>query len=161
MSWYYPLEQLHQVPGFENARYEDPYSGGQGNSMRYMALAPRDDALKVEGLDNVFCGGEKAGLLVGHTEAIVTGTLAGHNAVRYLLGRELLVLPETLAVGDAISYVRKAMDTEEGMTKKYTFSGSVYFNRMQELGLYSTDISAIQDRVEKAGLTGVFAGKLA
>ena len=98
---------------------------------------------------------------MGHTEAIVTGTLAGHNAVRYLLGRELLVLPETLAVGDAISYVRKAMDTEEGMTKKYTFSGSVYFNRMEELGLYSTDVSAIRDRVEKTGLTGVFAGKLA
>ena len=53
------------------------------------------------------------------------------------------------------------MDTEEGMTKKYTFSGSVYFNRMEELGLYSTDVSAIRDRVEKTGLTGVFAGKLA
>ena len=161
MSPYYPLEQLHQVPGFEHARYEDPYAGGKGNSMRYMALAPRDNALKVKGLDNVFCGGEKAGLLVGHTEAIVTGTLAGHNAVRYALGQELLVLPETLAIGDAISYVRQVMDTEEGMTKKYTFSGSVYFNRMKELNLYTTDIDAIKAKVDKAGLTGVFSKKLA
>lgn len=129
--------------------------------MRYMALAPRDNALKVKGLDNVFCGGEKAGLLVGHTEAIVTGTLAGHNAVRYALGQELLVLPETLAIGDAISYVRQVMDTEEGMTKKYTFSGSVYFNRMKELNLYTTDIDAIKAKVDKAGLTGVFSKKLA
>lgn len=161
MTPYYPLEQLHQVPGFEHARYEDPYAGGKGNSMRYMALAPRDNALKVKGLDNVFCGGEKAGLLVGHTEAIVTGTLAGHNAVRYALGQELLVLPETLAIGDAISYVRQVMDTEEGMTKKYTFSGSVYFNRMKELNLYTTDIDAIKAKVDKAGLTGVFSKKLA
>lgn len=160
MTPYYPLEQLHQVPGFEHARYEDPYSGGKGNSMRYMALAPRDDALKVKGLDNVFCGGEKAGLLVGHTEAIVTGTLAGHNAVRYALGQEPLVLPTELAVGDAINYVRQAMDTEEGMTKKYTFSGSVYFNRMKELDLYTTDVEAIKARVEKTGLTGVFSKKL-
>lgn len=160
MSPYYPLETLRQVPGFENARFEDPYSGGKGNSMRYMALAPRDNALKVEGLDNVFCGGEKAGLLVGHTEAIVTGALAGHNAVRFALGRELLELPTDLAIGDAIAHVKEQMETEEGMGKKYTFSGSVYFNRMKDLGLYTTDIAEIRARVEKAGLTGVFAGKL-
>ena len=160
MTPYYPLDQLRQVPGFEHARFEDPYSGSIGNSMRYMALAPRDNALKVKGLNNVFCGGEKAGLLVGHTEAIVTGTLAGHNAVRWALGMELLELPTELAIGDAIAYVNEQMETDEGMRKKYTFSGSVYFNRMKELGLYSTDVPAIQAKVEKAGLTGVFSKKL-
>ena len=88
MSPYYPLAQLRQVPGFENARFDDPYAGGIGNSMRYMALSPRDDAMHVEGAKNLFCGGEKAGLFVGHTEAIVTGTLAGYNAMRYALGLE-------------------------------------------------------------------------
>ena len=160
MTPYYPLAMLHQIPGFENARYEDPYAGGKGNSMRYMALAPRTDDLKVKGLDNVFCGGEKAGLLVGHTEAIATGALAGHNAVRYALGRDTLVLPDTLAVGDAIAYVNRAMDTEEGMRKKYTFSGSVYFIRMKELGLYTTDVAAIRARVAAAGLTGVLSAKI-
>lgn len=159
MTPYYPLDMLHQIPGFENARYEDPYSGGVGNSMRYMALAPRDDALKVKGVSNLFCGGEKAGLLVGHTEAIVTGTLAGRNAVLWAEDKELLELPCELAIGDAISFVREAMETEEGMGKKYTFSGSVYFNRMQELGLYTTDVAQIKARVEKAGLTGVFSAK--
>jgi hypothetical protein len=160
MSPYYPLDELRKVPGFKNARFEDPYSGGLGNSMRYFALAPRDNALKVIGIENLFCGGEKAGLLVGHTEAIVTGALAGHNAARYAFGKELLVLPDELAVGDAISHVYEAMKTPEGMGQKFTFSGSVYFNRMKEKGLYTTDIEAIKDRVEKTGLTGVFSKKL-
>lgn len=160
MTPYYPLDMLHKVPGFENARFEDPYSGGVGNSMRYMALAPRDNALHVEGVSNLFCGGEKAGLLVGHTEAIITGTLAGYNAVLWAMGKEVLELPTELAVGDAIAYVKEAMETEEGMGKKYTFSGSVYFNRMKELGLYTTDISEIKARVEKTGLTGIFSRKI-
>ena len=75
MTSYYPLEILRQVPGFANARFEDPYAGGIGNSMRYLGMLPRDDRLRVNGLKNVFCAGEKAGLLVGHTEAIVTAPL--------------------------------------------------------------------------------------
>lgn len=157
MSPFYPLDKLREIPGFENARFEDPYAGGVGNSMRFTALSPRDNALKVQGVDNLFCGGEKAGLLVGHTEAIVTGTLAGHNAVRYTLGKELLVLPESLAIGDAIAHVREQMQTEDGLKLKYTFSGADYFKRMQEKGLYTTDVQKIKDRVAKTGLTNIFA----
>jgi hypothetical protein len=157
MTPFMPLEHLRQIAGLENVRYEDPYSGTVGNSMRYSALSPRDDTMRViGGPDNLFCGGEKAGLLVGHTEAIVTGALAGHNAVRRAAGLPGLTLPTTLAVGDAITHVREAMQTEAGLTKKYTFSGSVYFDRMRACGLYSTDQPAIAARVEAAGLTGVF-----
>jgi hypothetical protein len=156
MSPFYPLDLLRQIPGFANARYEDPYAGGIGNSMRYLALSPRDNSLKVEGVDNLFCGGEKAGPLVGHTEAIITGSLAGHNAVRQALGVETLVIPEELATGDAIAYVNRQMRTEEGLSKKYTFSGSVYFERMKEKGLYATDIEEIKARVERAGVANVF-----
>jgi len=160
MSPFYPLETLRQIPGFENARYEDPYSGGIGNSMRYLALSPRNNELKVEGINNLFCGGEKAGLLVGHTEAIVTGLLAGCNAVRFAIGEELLTIPAELAIGDAIAYVGDQMTTEEGLKFKYTFSGSVYFERMQKEDLYTTDVNEIKDRVEKAGLTGIYNKKL-
>lgn len=38
MSPYFPLEALREIPGFEYARYEDPYAGGQGNSIRYMEM---------------------------------------------------------------------------------------------------------------------------
>lgn len=160
MTPYYPLDMLHKIPGFENARFEDPYSGGIGNSMRYMALSPRDNALKVKGVSNLFCGGEKAGLLVGHTEAIATGTLAGRNAVLWAAGKELLEIPTELAIGDAIAYVNESMETEEGMSKKYTFSGSVYFVRMKKLGLYSTDVSKIAEKVKKTGLAGIFSKKV-
>lgn len=160
MSPYFPLEQLRRIPGFENARFEDPYAGNLGNSMRYMAMSPRDNYLKVIGVENLFCGGEKAGPLVGHTEAICTGTLAGANAVRYAVGAELVAIPTELAVGDAIAYVNEQMKTEEGISKKYTFSGSVYFERMKNLGLYTTDVNEIRERVEKAGMLNFFNQKI-
>ncbi|HHY41284.1 MAG TPA: FAD-dependent oxidoreductase [Thermoanaerobacterales bacterium] len=160
MTPFFPLKDLRQIPGFENARYEDPYAGNLGNSIRYLALSPRDNYLRTEGVDNLFCGGEKAGPLVGHTEAICTGTLAGANAVRWAVGKELIQIPTDLAVGDAIAYVKEQMKTEEGISKKYTFSGSVYFERMKQLGLYTTDVNAIKDRVDKAGMTNVFNQKV-
>ena len=159
MTPYYDLEKLHKIPGFENARYEDPYAGGVGNSMRYLALAPRDDSLKVAGIDNLYCAGEKAGLLVGHTEAIVTGILAGYNSVREHQGEAPLILPRSLTCGDAIAFVREEMETEAGMREKYTFSGSVYFERMKEKGLYQKNPQKIRDRVAAEGLTDVFANR--
>ncbi|NIO21955.1 MAG: FAD-dependent oxidoreductase, partial [Candidatus Aenigmarchaeota archaeon] len=110
--------------------------GGIGNSIRYMAMAPRDDTLKVIGMKNLLCAGEKSGLTVGHTEVIVTGALAGYNSVRYILGEEGLVLPYELAVGDIISYANRQMKTEDGLKRRYTFSGGPYFERMKQLGLY-------------------------
>jgi hypothetical protein len=154
---FFPLESLRRIPGCENARYEDPYAGGLGNSIRYVGMAPRDDALKVKGIENLFCAGEKAGLLVGHTEAIVTGTLAGYNAVKHIKKEKPLLLPATLAVGDAITHVRTQMETEEGLGYKYTFSGSVYFDRMKQKGLYSIDSKEIVKRVDQAGMLGIFS----
>ncbi|MDR3052286.1 MAG: FAD-dependent oxidoreductase [Coriobacteriales bacterium] len=156
MTPFYNLDTLHQVPGFQNARYEDPYAGGKGNSMRYFALAPRDDSLKVEGIDNLFCAGEKAGLLVGHTEAIVTGTHAGYNAARLLAGHAPVVLPTQTVIGDAITWVRTEMDAPGGLSKKYTFSGSVLFERMKEQGSYTTDVASIKARIEALGLSGLY-----
>jgi hypothetical protein len=154
---FFPLAALRKIPGFENARYEDPYAGGMGNSIRYVGMSPRNDALKVDGVENLFCAGEKAGLLVGHTEAIVTGTLAGCNAVRHIRGEKPLILPDTLAAGDAIGYVGTQMSTEEGLGFKYTFSGSVYFERMKAKGLYGIDADQIRKRVERAGMAGIFS----
>jgi hypothetical protein len=156
MTSFYPLEKLRRIPGFENARYEDPYAGGIGNSIRYLACAPRDNTLQVTGVANLFCGGEKTGLLVGHTEAIVTGSLAGRNAVLHTCGRDRLELPAGLAIGDAIAHVGEQMHTAAGLTRKYTFSGAEYFVRMKEKNLYTTDHAVIRERVGRLGLAGVF-----
>jgi len=157
MTPFFPLDLLRSIPGFENARYEDPYAGGIGNSIRYVGMAPRDDALKVEGVENLFCAGEKAGLLVGHTEAICTGIVAGYNAVKSVRREKLLVLPDTLAVGDAIRFVRRQMREEGILSLKYTFSGSVYFDRMRARSLYTKDVQVIRERIAAAGLENVFA----
>lgn len=158
MSPYFPLDQLRTVPGLERARFEDPYSGGVGNSIRYLAMAPRSDALQVEGLDNLFCGGEKTGPLVGHTEAVVTGSVAGLNANRMAQGAALVTLPRTLAIGDMIATVGEVVRGGD-LARKFTFSGATYFERMKELGLYSTDRATIEQRVANAGLEGLFQGR--
>lgn len=68
MTTYYPLEKLRKIPGLEHAKYVDPYAGSKGNSIRYLSVAPRTNDMKVVGVDNLFCAGEKSGLFVGHTE---------------------------------------------------------------------------------------------
>lgn len=156
MTPFYPLEKLRKIKGLENARYEDPYSGGIGNSIRYLSIAPRNNTMKVEGIKNLFCAGEKSGLFVGHTEAIVTGTLAGYNSVRYVFNKELLELPADLAIGDLIFFTNEKMKTEEGLKDRYTFAGSTYFNRMINKGLYTTDHQQIKNRVKKLGLLNIY-----
>ena len=96
MTTYYPLEKLRKIHGLEHAKYVDPYAGSKGNSIRYLSVAPRTNDMKVVGVDNLFCAGEKSGLFVGHTEAICTGSLAGHNAVRLMMGMHLLIFPSSI-----------------------------------------------------------------
>ena len=160
MTPFFDLETLRQIPGFENARYVDPYAGGKGNSIRYLSVAERDDALKVSGVGNLFCGGEKAGLFVGHTEAISTGSLAGHNSVRYLKGMKLLELPRGTAIGDIIAFANESLDKEEGLMTRFTFAGAEYFERMKEKGLYSVDADEIRRRVRRYDLEGIYEEKL-
>ncbi len=151
-----PLHELRQVTGFENAQYEDPRVGSRGNSVRYIGICVREDNLKVIGIDNVFCAGEKCGLLVGHTEAIVTGVLAGYNAVKYVRGEEALVLPRETAIGDMIAYSGEQVKTEEGLSKRTTFAGEVFFERMKNKGLYTIDKEVIEERIKSLGLVNVF-----
>lgn len=160
MTSYYPLDKLRKIPGLEDVRFEDPYAGGKANSIRYLSMAPRDNTLKVKGVENLLCGGEKAGLFVGHTEAICTGTLAGHNAVRIGMGLKCVTLPVTLCVGDIIDYENKMKDTQEGLRNRYTFAGATYFNRMKELDSYTCDISQIKDRVNILKMNNFFKQKL-
>lgn len=160
MTSYYPLEKLRKIKGLENARYNDPYSGGRGNSVRYLSMAPRANNLKVNGVKNLLCAGEKSGLFVGHTEAIATGSLAGHNSVRLSLGMPLLELPRVLALGDLISYANEMLNEPEGCKNRYTFSGGKYFEHMQQEGLYTVDVEVIDKRVSKIGLKDIFNFKL-
>lgn len=160
MTPFFELEKLRQVPGFENARYIDPYAGGRGNSIRYLSVAERNNAMKAEGIENMFCGGEKSGFFVGHTEAITTGSLAGHNAARLLKGLRLLELPRQIAVGDLISYANEMLKTENGLMTRYTFAGAEYFARMKEKNLYTTDKQEIEKRISRYDLQGIYSQRI-
>ncbi|MGB9678564.1 MAG: FAD-dependent oxidoreductase [Thermoanaerobacteraceae bacterium] len=160
MTPFYPLEKLRKIPGLERARYEDPYSGGKANSVRYLSMAPRDNSMKVIGLDNLLCAGEKSGLFTGHTEAMATGCLAGHNSVRLALGMPLLELPRNLACGDLIAYANESIKTKEGLKNRYTFAGAGYFERMKNLGLYTTDENKIKEKIIRNNLLGIYDEKL-
>ena len=156
MTSYYPIEKLRKIPGLENARYIDPLSGGVSNSIRYLASSPRDNTMKIKGLDNMFCAGEKSGFFVGHTEAMATGALAGYNSVKYVLGEPLLELPRELSIGDIIAYSNEVLDMENGKMQRHTFSGGEYFERMKGLNLYTTDKTLIKNRVNSLSLLGIF-----
>lgn len=156
MTSYFPLEKLRKIEGFENAKYIDPYSGGIGNSVRYVSVAKRDDYMRVVGVDNLFVAGEKSGLIVGHTECMISGVLAGYNAIRYVLGKELLKIPNNCILGDFISYCNNIDNFAKSRVKRYTFSGAEYFKRMKELGLYSRDPEKINLRIEDLGLKNIF-----
>ncbi|PRR82280.1 FAD-dependent oxidoreductase [Clostridium luticellarii] len=160
MTSYYPLDKLRKIHGLENVKFIDPYSGGKGNSIRYLSVAPVSNDLKVTGVENLFCGGEKSGLFVGHTEAICTGSLAGHNAVRYTLGIPALILPTDTVIGDIIDYANRKIRTSEGRKNRYTFAGAKYFNRMKERGLYTIDKTAITHRISSLNLSGILSRKL-
>ncbi|WP_026658989.1 hypothetical protein [Butyrivibrio sp. AC2005] len=75
-----------------------------------------------EGWKNIFCGGEKGAPLIGHTEAVVTGALAGHNAVRYARGLELVTLPDSLAVGLIISHSHEQFIDKKAYKDRFTFA---------------------------------------
>jgi len=49
------------------------------------------------------------------------------------------------------------METEEGLGYKYTFSGSVYFDRMKQKGLYSINPQEIAKRVDAAEMARIFS----
>ena len=163
MSPYFPLEDLRSLCGLENARYADPLGADRGNSIRLTAVSPRDKTLKALGSDNLFVGGERVGICVGHTEAIVTGALAGRNAALHAQGKRLSIVPESLAIGDFIA--QTAVDAQGapsapgalGLAASYTFAGSVYFQRMQALGLYSADPDVVRKRVRDAKAESLFA----
>ncbi|MFC1968844.1 FAD-dependent oxidoreductase [Chloroflexota bacterium] len=155
---YMTQEELRQVPGFENCQLEDPRAGGY-NHVTHTYVAFRDNAMKVDGFDNLFCGGEKA----GHgsvNAAISTGYLAGHNAARKAFKHEPLVLPNSLALGDYIAYANKRLRTKEGRTRGYFMARGEYWERMQKLGLYTDNVDEIRSRVEKSGILGVLSRRL-
>lgn len=152
-----PLTILRRLDGFAEAVFRDPLGGSRGNSIRFSGLVERDRRLMVPPLKNLFAAGERAGLGLGHTEAMVTGTLAGHNAWRLSRGAELLELPRGCVCGEFVALT----GLQEGRAEKceivYSLSGGPLWEHLQREALYSTDRETIGRRLKALGLLGIFA----
>ncbi|WP_231247694.1 hypothetical protein [Clostridium botulinum] len=72
----------------------------------------------------------------------------------------MLVLPNETIIGDIIDFANKKFLKDKDKKSRFTFAGSIYFNRMKELGLYTTNIKEIEDRITRLGLKGVFNEKI-
>ena len=76
------------------------------------------------------------------------------------MGMSLLTLPNSIAIGDIISYENEKSKSREGRQERYTFAGAGYFKRMQDLGLYTMDKEEVVKKIEKLNLNGVFEQKM-
>jgi len=144
---------LRKFPGLENITIAQPTAGAKGHFVFGLNIAPRNNALEVESFDNLLCAGLKAGNTNSLLDAVVSGDLAGYNAVRKAKGLKCVEIPKTLAVGAFIDYVWRMMDTEEGIRKCPTMEN---INILKSLGVYRKK-EAILKEVEKAGLTGIYS----
>ncbi|MEG2362483.1 MAG: hypothetical protein RSC26_03180 [Terrisporobacter sp.] len=93
-------------------------------------------------------------------EAICTGSLAGHNAARYIANMDYLELPTSLVIGDFIHHSNIEMHEKDGCKKRFTFAGSIYFNRMKDLGFYTIEKDIISKRVENVDLINIYNKKI-
>lgn len=153
-------EQLRNIPGLEHAVIENPMAAGRGNKINGVSMSPREDTLRCKGLGNLFVAGVKAGPLGGVAEAIVTGLLAGHNAVRAALKKALWVMPRETTIGDFIGFTGEMMQSPQHRNRGFSMAHEAYFERMKREGLYTEDVAAIHRRIRDLKLTGVFARKL-
>ena len=156
---YTPLEELRRTPGLEEAVFAEPYAGTMGSPVRFMSVTPRDDALKVPGVDNMLVASEKLGIS-GIGEVIVTGVVAGHNAVREAAGMPPLILPRTTILGDYIAYIVEGWQAEARLKTRPHVRDGAYLRRAEEMGLYTEDKGLIASRIRDNNLMNAFGKNL-
>lgn len=154
-----PLEHLRSIKGLENARMIDPLAGGIGNNIRGLGILPTDPSLKVRGVDNLYSSGERAGS-AGLGQAIVTGAIAGNNAVRSIFSLPALKIPATTVIGECLSFYHEGENYENFATQRYNVKIHPFFLRVKEKGLYLTNPAKIKERIRQEGLEDIFAKRL-
>jgi hypothetical protein len=160
---YFPQERLRKIPGFEKVVIEhtqNPISHGRASFVRYLSMTTRDNSLRVSGFKNLFCAGEKSGPLHGVCDVTLTGYVAGYEAARLAFGMEPIEFPRTSVVGDFLAFIGERTSAPGGLEKSYSLGGGQYFKQMKKLGLYSRDEAEVQARIQRLGLTDIFAKPL-
>ncbi|MBI2303814.1 MAG: FAD-dependent oxidoreductase [Chloroflexi bacterium] len=150
-----PLDILRSLPGFEDAWMVHPLAA-VGNCIKTNPGAPHDLTMRVEGKENLFCCGLRAGSYSALVECIFTGDIAGHNAARTALGiKELHSMPESTMIGFFLKYIN------ERHTLCDFPQGHAHVDpRYVELGMDTMEEEKIVQRIKDAGLLGIYGRKL-
>ncbi len=102
LKWGAQKEVLSLIPGLENAevvRYGVMHRNTFINSPKL--LRP---TYQYRERDDLFFAGQMTGV-EGYVESAASGLMAGMNAARYVLGEELVVLPQETAIGSMAHYI--------------------------------------------------------
>jgi methylenetetrahydrofolate--tRNA-(uracil-5-)-methyltransferase len=103
----YPEQErvFRMIPGLQRARF---HRLGSLHRNTYLN-APRVllPTLQVRGRPNLWVAGQLTGV-EGYVESTAMGLLAGVNAARWIRGEDLLVPPETTAMGALVHYITTA-----------------------------------------------------
>lgn len=100
----YPAQRrvLRMIPGLAGAEFVRLGSLHRNTFINSPAILR--PTLQLRSAPSVFLAGQLIGV-EGYVESAATGILAGHNAVRLLAERPMLVPPPTTALGSLIAYV--------------------------------------------------------
>lgn len=109
LKWGAQKELLQSIPGLENVsiiRYGVMHRNTFINSPQIL-----NPTLETRARKGLFFAGQITGT-EGYTESIASGLLAGINAARYLLGEQLLALPEETMLGALTHYITNPEHTK-------------------------------------------------
>jgi hypothetical protein len=157
------LEQLRQVPGFENIVVAGPVGGMNLWSLGH-DLVFCENNLRVPPVENLFTAGSKAHM-VDIQPGINSGYLAGFNAVRVAVGKEPVEFPLSTVTGDIIDFTQKflrdsAKTEYGGPTTFVSAHAGHYLRHLKDVGFFPDNPDKCKKRVADAGLTHFFDQKV-
>jgi hypothetical protein len=156
-----PIALLRTVPGFEYVINVNPAASGNGHNVRYVAITPCETTLKVKGVDNLFVAGDKAARLMGITEAVASGNLAGYNAACMAAGKDSIELPKDTVLGALIAFACSRQGTEEGLVTNHCVNAGPFLEKMKADGTYVRDAKKVEDKIKKDGKwAGLFSKRV-
>jgi hypothetical protein len=150
------LEKLRGIPGFENVVVAGPVGGMNLWSLGH-DLVFTENTLRVSPCENLFAAGSKANM-VDIQPCINSGILAGFNAMRSAVGKELIELPMSTATGDIIDFSQKYLkNSDGGPTTFVSAHAGHYLKRLKDIGIFPDNTEKAKKRVKDAGVAGIFA----
>jgi hypothetical protein len=157
------LEQLRQVPGFENIVVAGPVGGMNLWSLGH-DLVFCENNLRVPPLDNLFTAGSKAHM-VDIQPGINSGYLAGFNAVKAAVGQELVEFPTSIVSGDCIDFTQKFLKQSAeseygGPTTFVSAHAGHYLRHLKDVGFFPDTQEKCKQRIAEAGFTNFFEQKV-